>query len=523
MSKTRPLLILFIVTMFLYCEAENTRSDSSGGNDADSDTDSDGDSDTDNDADTDSDSDTGTSDNPCDNTGNSNQGCEFWAVDLPNVSKAPLAVTPHDQQFAVVVANTSADVSANVSVYLGGGNMLVETKQVGIDQIVTFELPSQNIQPGATTNTGIAYRIESDVPITAYQFNPLDNTSKVYSNDASLLFPVHVLSMDYTAITGSANLVAADGFSVAKLNTGGFVAVVATEDDTTVTLYPTNDLYPGNYQNVLLARGQVLTAIASKAGANGSLSGTRVVADKNVAVFGGSVATSEPANTKNCCADHVEHQMLPLEAWGSTYAVAPAVAAKGGSNHKSIFRISAAFDGTTLEYSPSAPDNAPTTLNAYETAEVMTNEPFIVTSTDPKKSFSVTQFLLSNQFFTSGLTSSYPGDPSMIVLPALDQFQTEYVFLIPDGYNFNYVTIVRPDDTDITLDGAPITDQFSALGTHKGTSYQYAHVTLSPGHHIIKASQAIAITLTGYSNDVSFGYPGGSGVKQISEPPQPPV
>jgi hypothetical protein len=497
-------------------------SDADSDSDGDSDSDSDSDTDGDSDSDGDSDGDTDPSNATCDDLGDSNLGCVFWAVDLPNVSQSSLVVEPQDQQFAVVVANASAETDATVSIYSGAATTPIATQVVPVDGIATFALPSQNIAPAATTSNGLAFRIESDVPITAYQFNPLDNTTPVYSNDASLLFPEQVLSGDYTAITGSANLVAADGFSVTAANTGGFVSVVAIEDETTVTLYPTNALYAGAYQNVILGKGGVLTAIASGINAAGSLSGTRVVADKNVAVFSGSVATSEPSTTNKCCADHVEHQMLPLEAWSNAYAVAPAADAKGNGNCRSIYRISAGFDGTELEYFPSAPSGAPSVLNAYETAEIIADQPFMVVATDPAKAFSVTQFLLSNQEF-GGLFNSYPGDPSMIVLPAVDQLQTEYIFLVPNGYNTNFVTIVRTSTTEVSLDGAAVAATFSPLGSYDGVDYQYAHVQLQPGHHVILSEDPIAITVVGYSPDVSFGYPGGSGVAEISDPPEPPV
>src|SRR5690606_10730598 len=141
----------------------------------------------------------------------SNQGCEFWAVDLPNawagINGSP---APQDQQFAVVVANTASDVPATVQVFAGAGAVPVDSAQVPIGQIHEFRLPVQNQAPRANTYDGVAYRIESDVPITAYQFNPLDNTVQVFSNDASLLFPTHVLDTDYTAVTGDAILLGTD-------------------------------------------------------------------------------------------------------------------------------------------------------------------------------------------------------------------------------------------------------------------------------------------------------------------------
>jgi len=503
------------------CESTADRA-ANGDADTDGDTDIDTDSDTDTDTDSDSDSDSDGDTDPCNNMGETNRGCAFWAVDLPNVTDAPLAVVPQDQQFAVVVANVSNDVPATVSVYAGASATPLATQTVPTNEIVTFELPSsQGIAPAATTSDGLAFRIESDIPIAAYQFNPLDNTSPVYSNDASLLFPERVLSMDYSAITGSANLVSADAFSANNANTGGFVSVVAIEDATTVTLYPTNALYPGAYEDVVLNRGQVLTAIAAGLDALGTLHGTRVAADKKVAVFSGSVATSEPSTTNECCADHVEHQMLPLESWGTAYAVAPAADAKGNGDCRSVYRLSAGFDGTELVYTPSAPAGAPVVLDAYETVEVVTDQPFAVASTDPEKPFSVTQFLLSNQEF-GGLLNPYPGDPSMMVLPAVDQLQLEYVFLVPNGYDANFVTVVRGSASPVNLDGAPISAVFSPLATYDGTEYQYIHVELAPGRHVIESEGPLSITVVGYSPDVSFGYPGGAGVAEISDIPDPP-
>ena len=69
----------------------------------------------------------------------SNQGCEFWAVDLPNawagIGGSP---APQDQQFAVAIANTVADIPANVSVFLGAGTDPV--------QFELFEMSGDSIQ-----------------------------------------------------------------------------------------------------------------------------------------------------------------------------------------------------------------------------------------------------------------------------------------------------------------------------------------------------------------------------------------
>jgi hypothetical protein len=450
-----------------------------------------------------------------------NLGCEFWAVDLPNVSQAPLATTPHDQQFAVVVTNASSDDTANIEVFVGNEATAIDGGPLPPDTMRVFSLPSMNITPGATTDDGVAFRIESDLPITAYQFQPLDNTTPVYSNDATLLFPTHVLGEDYTAITADATLVGLDAFSASDLNTGAFVSVVATQDDTTVTLYPTAEVHPGAVTDVVLARGQVLTTISSERGAptHGNLSGTRVVADAPVAVFSGSVATSEPTSANACCADHVEHQMLPLTAWGTGYIAAPAAAPVGGGNDASLYRITGGFDGTELEYSPIAPEGAPTSIDAYETVAFVTETPFTVRTADEDKPFAVAQFLLSNQYFPG---FARPGDPSMLLLPASAQLQLRYVFLAPAGYTTNFVTVVAPMDASVELDGVAIGGTPSPAGTLDGVAFGYTHVALEPGSHFIEGDMPFGINVSGHANDVSYAYVGGSGVAVISEPPLPP-
>jgi len=292
---------------------------------------------------------------------------------------------------------------------------------------------------------------------------------------------------------------------------------VATEDGTMVDVYPTAALYPGP-TSVMLDRGQVLTAIGSGLREEGNLSGTRVLASAPVAVFSGSVATSEPTEENRCCADHVEHQMPPLQAWGTTYAVVPPPAASGGGSVESLVRLIGGFDGTMLAYEPAAPAGAPTVLDGGETIAVRTDQPFVVRTTDETQSLAVAQFLLSNQVF--GLSH---GDPSMIVMPAMQQFRERYVFLAPEGYATDWVTVVAPSDAMVDLDGAAIdVGSFAAVADVDGVAWVYGHVALEDGEHVIESDAPIGIVVVGYDSDVSYGYPGGSGLLPISEPPPPP-
>lgn len=477
---------------------------------------------------------------PCEEAAmaNSNQGCEFWAVDLPNVWDDPFSSFPaaEDMQFAVVVANTSSDAEATVGVFQGNSTNASFAATLAPGATQEFLLPALNIEPRSNTTNGVAWRIQSDLPITAYQFNPLDNVNPVFSNDASLLLPTHVLAEDYTAVTGDG--IQLNTGSIVD-NSGSFISMVATEDATTVQAFPTTSIYPGA-TTVTINRGAVWTIISNNStsgtAGQGNLSGTRITADKPIAVFSGNVATIEPQpvqGTLGCCADHMEHQMPPLVAWGNGYAAAPVPAPAlqtASGDDRTAYRITGGYDGTSLQYSPSAPPGAPSTINAYQTVRFETNQPFTVRTTDPAKAFTITQFILSGEAARQSPSpigsNGHPGDPGMIVIPAAAQFQDRYIFLVPQGYEYNYVTIYRPEGASVVLDGNDVTNDanWKSVGVIDTTTWQYNHFLLGTGQHIVDGGEdgTLGIVSVGYSQAVSYGFPGGAGVEYISAPPPPP-
>jgi hypothetical protein len=450
-----------------------------------------------------------------------NAGCLFWAVDLPNWPSEPNGggLPAADHQFAVVVANTHPEDTAGVQVYLGGDNDLEQETLVGPGELHVFKLPAQNIDPFQTTDDGIAYRIESDVPITAYQFNPLDNTETVYSNDASLLFPQHVLDTDYTAVTAS-------GLNSSAGKLGAFVSVVATEDDTLVTLYPTAELVPGQHQDVMLDAGQVLTVHSVYDTypnvKEGNLSGTRIESDRPVSVFSGNTCSVVPYFGPSAC-DHLEQQMLPLGAWGHRYAVAPPHSRLPQyKNEVAVVRITGAYDTTQLTYFPEKPPNAPASVDAYETIAFTTAVPFAVQSDGPDLPFAVTQFLVSTGNIIGQDPQNPQGDPAMVTLPAYEQYQDEYLFLVPDAYASNHVTAVLPVGAPLILDGQEVDGIRQPLGALAGDDHEFVHIAVNAGAHTMESSGPFQILVTGMDTFVSYAYPGGSGVASISEPPPPP-
>ncbi len=458
-----------------------------------------------------------------------NAGCEFWAADLPNAWR-PSQSYSHDiaaeQQFAVVIANVSEGESAEVSVFSGGSDTPIATATVEALGTHTFELPAQSLDP-TKNGSGTSFHITSDVPITAYQFQPLDNLVPVYSNDASALLPAHVLENDYLAVTSDATgleLASVDSFEVGTYDSGAFVTAIATQDGTHVTFYPTAALAPGEAETVALARGETYTILSKVPEATdtgdafGNLSGTRVISDKPIALFSGNVVGFEPRGFEQCCGDHLEHQMLPLVAWGASYIVAPPpLPADIQQDAPASYRITAAFDGTQLSYAGTQPPNAPTMLDANQTAVFTTSAPVMVRS-DADHPIAVTQFLWNGG---ENPGNSEDGDPAMIAQPALSQLQTRYVFLAPSGYRTNVVTVVAPAGAEVEIDGQLIR-QWRPLADFDGSGWAFVHVPIEPGAHVLISDMPASIDVYGYDRNVSYGYAGGSAVERISVAPPIP-
>ena len=86
----------------------------------------------------------------------------------------------------------------NLSAFFPEQSGFVQGFTIAPRGIVILELPARNIE--GTMIEERAYRVVANSPLTAYQFNPLENV-EVFSNDASLLLPTSTAGTDYWMMT----------------------------------------------------------------------------------------------------------------------------------------------------------------------------------------------------------------------------------------------------------------------------------------------------------------------------------
>ena len=163
----------------------------------------------------------------------------------------------------------------------------------------------------------------------------------------------------------------------------------------------------------------------------------------------------------------------------------------------------AARDGTRLTTVPSIPGIDGVTLGAGEFVEVEVVESFEVIGSAP---ILVAHYLVSQLDHRIADTK---GDPAMILAVPAEQFRNDYLVLTPDDYDEDWITVIRPLDTRVTLDGTPVPDDlFESFGT---SEFEFAHLRVEPGPHVVQSPEdaPVGIAMFGYNTAVSYGYPGG--------------
>jgi len=437
-------------------------------------------------------------------------GCEYWSVDLPQYDD-PFTAGP-EVPHAVVISNVS-EFPATIT---------VETRAAGVvapgpvtvepGAIAAIEFPQ--LEVNGTTRTNHSFRISTTEPVIAYQFNPLNNVG-VASNDASLLLPASAIGREYVVLTWPGG--GSDPFFGFEPQTSFFTVVATAAGTTTVEITFSCDIMDGdtitgirrgNTRVFELEQWEVLNfEAASTVLPRPQIqdpTGTQIVASRPVVVFAGhqQAVIGEEGEDGSCCADHLEQQLFPVEAWGTRYF---AVHSPPRGTEPDYWKVVASANGTQIFTTPPIPGLDGVTLNRGESVEVNTVESFEIESTQP---ILVGQFLVSQQ--TAGIATTI-GDPAFALSVPTNQFRSDYQVLTPENYRRDYATVIRPVGARVTLNGANLdSSAFTSFGTR---THEFAHIPVESGAHSLDGDEPFAVVMYGYDNAVSYSYPGGLNVE----------
>jgi hypothetical protein len=462
-------------------------------------------------------------------------GCEFFGADLDNYSGGN--EDPDRAPYVMVISNPQQDQVAHIQLSDGwdAGVLDASIEPLGLKEIpvacdgVCFAPPHQIEVQGLSRGAG--FRVTSDVPVSAYQWNTYANAS--YSVDASLLLPVTGLGETYIVGTWGAG---PDDPTLPSQ-----VTVVATRDGTHVSFIPSRDIpnmngvgacFAGEETEPIPLDAYDVVAISPSA-MNADLSGTIVKADRPVAVFGSHACADVPAMSGAC--DHLEEEMLPLSTWGSATVLARYAPRYGSTAEEdpALWRVIAGADNMRVVFDPPAPPPA----GAEHTFEKMGD---VLEFMGPTEYFASGAFVdpqdpehpdapfLAYQLMTgvTNIETIGGGDPMMIQAAPEGQYLDRYVFNTDRffDYDFDYIVITKTEATTVELDclGELPESGFIPVGsTYWEVGYFFIDFPGTTtgcvdGAHVLTASDPVGLSVIGTAQTISYGYLGGVGVRRIN-------
>ena len=444
---------------------------------------------------------------------NSSIGCEFWAIDMANLP-------PRDAYtYGIVVGNPSETDVATVRIWdkrMGFQTAILEESiQPRETHVFNVSGSHSNYSSyydgmdagilGSGIANGTAFRVESDLPVVATQFNPIGGANGATSG-ASLLLPTHALGTEYLHLDWDRGY-----------GSGASMNIIAVEDDTEITIVPTENTQAGS--NGLPAMNAGLPTIINidaydyiqVSVSDLNLTGSAISSNKPVAVFGGHSCASIPDEGTNYC-DHIEEQIFPLETWGENY-----VAARNPirDNEAMEWRVVASKDNTTITFDPPVSLGGQIVLDAGQWAGFDSMTDFVTEADNP--------IMLAGYMLGRGATGGNQGDPYMVLMVPTEQYQDDYVVLVDDSYSSDFIKLIRTAGQEVTVEclGGPVPDnRWTAVG---GSNYETAVIDVNPGEAMCQtgtnqasSDEGFGVVVSGQATNVSYAYAGGLTLEAIN-------
>jgi uncharacterized delta-60 repeat protein len=401
-------------------------------------------------------------------------GAEFWfqfPATVPPAFNAYLRITG-DVATSGVVRSAFQDTQIPFQVQPG------VITEVMLPPAFNFESQIEPLQP-------FAIQVTAADPVVVQPF-----AGRAFSTASTALLPVAQLGREYRVQTWGPNL-----------GRGTHVVIVpALAGVTQVTVRASvaaAGLPAGTPIQFALQQGQSYHLFADDEAVD--LSGTRVSADRPVAVFGGNTCAAVPNSSTDFC-DQTGEQMEPLERWGTDFVGVPFATRSGD-----VFRVYAHDSGTEVEIDGSVV----ATLAAGASHTFSRSTPVRIRTSRPA---AMAQF--SKGCVVDQVGDDCPGDPAMLTLPPRSRWSTRQIALLPafSVWNGNaatyrrFLNIVAPQEAvgSVTLDGVPIpAAAFAPVGDGR---HAYAQLERGAGVDVVASRVPISVSVYGSSGGEAYAF-----------------
>lgn len=446
------------------------------------------------------------------------KGQDFWLAVPPNDHAA---ATSNDPAIVSVFVATFEPTQVSVDARRRDGSTDKYSVQVPANVVWEIRFPADLYELRGATQAGqlgqdderpnpASIHVMSTADVTVYAVMRDDNTS-----DAWLVLPTDALSTDYIVSTYKSD---ASGTIVYPSQ----LVVVATEDSTDVVIDLSVDRssrVDGPRRTVQLNKGQsyLLQARVAATRANDDLTGTIVTSTRPVVVLGSHRRAQVPILNSIASRDCLVEQMPGTDTWGKRILVPALTPASSNPpfnvDDVAVCRILAVRDSTIVTVNGLTPWR----VDGGKFWDVPLDRALDIAATQP-----ILVTIIDRSANRSTATRT-PGDPSLIVVPPVEQYLDEYRVVTIEPrisgaafYTAHYITCTAPSSsiTSLRVNGqAP-----GVVVPIPGTTFSQTTYSVNPGNHYATCDVPFGIVIYGYGPAESYGYTGGMAFQRLFQP-----
>ncbi len=350
-------------------------------------------------------------------------------------------------------------------------------------KVTTIRLPPSVYladSSGVTSSKGL--NVTSQAPITVHSLG-----GKLFNFDGALELPTTALGTNYRVMAWGEGL-----------GEGSQLAVVGTQPNTSVTVTP-SAASPGHPLGMPFTIPLQPGHAFKMATTSGDFTGTTVVANKPIAVYGGHSCGLVPNATVDFC-EHLVEQQVPVERWGEDFFAAPFAGRTAGA----VLRVLAHEANTLVLIN----DIAVATLPAGGVYQTDLTSAVRVNS---DKGVSVVQYAKGCK---SEPDPACTGDPTMITIAPTEHWHSRYHATVPlllEPYQADYqhfIEIYAPTSVvpEIRINGVSVPPAaFTPIGS---SGVSRGALPTVPGSHLVTSPRTqLSVNVYGFGPSEAYGFP----------------
>ena len=349
---------------------------------------------------------------------------------------------------------------------------------------------------------GIAVKANGQVSPTAL------NTYQIKAGFTSGVFRIHQ-HVTLPLVTEYKYIAVSSGGSAAN----SVVLIVGCENNTNITIIPSRNVQLPEYLHaeskmMNISSGDTYSFILNRydtllVSASLDLSGTQIISDKPLTVISGHQCGNVPIGKFGC--DYLATHVPSTNTLGRQYLLAPLAGRTGGQ----LMKIVAVHSNTVVKHSCNINS---TTINLVDVANV-----FEFSTASYQSCFLTSDKPVMIAELSFGYNVDGSGDPSLMIVPPVEQYVTQADFMYIDEQNFReqYATILTLaqdfNPLHFIMDSQPILSEWSMIlsdSISEVVGYS-CHFPLSSGSHTIRyigSTGKMAILVYGFQYGHGYAY-----------------